>query len=314
MIMGSASAARIKSSYLNVKNPGSLSGLGGFIKSGKRKESRREIENVLKTIPAYTLHRSRRKIFPRRVVYVKHINDQWGMDLMDVSKYSKTNYNTHFLLTAIDIFSKRGYIEPLKNKSGLVVMKGIEKIFKRSKGLPLRIQVDLGREFYNVHCKEFLEDLGIKLFSLQSELKSCVVERFNRTILEKIHRFMTNYETTKFVDRLSDLENNYNSSYHRSIKCAPKEVNKKNEQIVFARLYNKLIGATDTRQEKFKVNDVVLISKVKKIFEKGASANFNKEKFIVNEIKTTFPRTYILRDLKGDILEGGFYREEMQKI
>src|ERR1700743_2133348 len=96
---------KVKKAYLNPTFPGGFSGLTGFKKSGRRKETKNQLEKILSSIPASILHRSRRIHFPRRTVYVKGINAQWGMDLMDISKYSESNNDYHFLLTAIDIFS-----------------------------------------------------------------------------------------------------------------------------------------------------------------------------------------------------------------
>jgi hypothetical protein len=308
-------ASKIKRSYLNYRLAGSLSGLSGFKQSGNRKESRQSLENVLKTIPAYALHFSRRKRFPRRTVYVPYINAQWGMDLMDISKYSKYNNGHTFLLTAIDIFSKRAYVEPIKNKSGSCVAEALRRIFKRSYGIPEKVQCDLGLEFYNRDVKKVLDEHRIHLFSTQSELKSCVIERFNRTLLEKLHRYMTHFKTKKFVHKIRDFENHYNRHYHRSIKCRPIDVVPANQATVHNNLYGHLTNAVDTSEEKFKIGDTVLISKVKKVFEKGSSANYQSERFIIRKIKhNTVPRTYVLQDMSGQELEGGFYRQELQKV
>lgn len=306
--------SKIKRAYLNYKLPGSFSGQSGFTSSGKRTESKRVIDRVLKSIPTFTTHHYKQRPAIRRFVYVPYINAQWGVDLRDISRYARQNNNNTFILVAIDMFSKRAWMEPLKNKSGIAVRNGFEKIFRRSNGIPETIQSDMGKEIYNKDVKELFDKLNIKLFSTQSELKCCVVERLHRTIFEKIHRYMTHNKTFKFVDKLRDFENLYNSSYHRSIGCMPKEVCEKNQIEVHNKLYGKKIGLVDKRKEKFKIGDVVLVSAIKKTFEKGATANWRPEKYFVQEIKQTYPRTYILRNQDNEIVQGYFYREELLKI
>ena len=68
---------------------------------------------------------------------------------------------------------------------------------------------------------------------------------------------------------LPDIINEYNNSYHSSIKMSPVEPSKKkNKGIVYYNLYSNL-KATFTKP-KFKVEDTVKISKYKrKTFDKG---------------------------------------------
>ena len=304
----------IKRQYLNHRMPGSFSGATGFKKSGKRTETLDTIIRTLRDIPAYTQHFPIRKRFLRRKVYVPCENNQWGMDLLDVGKWSKQNNKTNFLLTVMDMFSRKAFLEPLKSKSGESVAKAIEKVFKRSSGTPQKIQCDEGKEFYNKNVSDVMKKYNVKLFSVQSELKCCMIERFNRTIRDKIRRYMTHKKSTKYVHKLKEFERMYNTSYHRSIGVSPLEVNSTNQVEIHSRLYGDEDIKKDQRKEIFKVNDRVLISKVKKIFEKGSDPTYGSEIFYIEKIRPTFPRTYLLRDEQGENIIGGFYREEMLKI
>ena len=74
---------------------------------------------------------------------------------------------------------------------------------------------------------------------------------------------------------------------------------------------------TDDRKfkdPKFKVGDKVRISKYKrKIFDKGFTPNWTEEVFFINEILPTKPVTYKIRDYNGEVIEGSFYEQELQK-
>ena len=59
-----------------------------------------------------------RKWFQKRSVFVKQIDDIWTADLVDMSPYSRSNGGYKYLLTVIDVFSKHGWIVPLKTKTG----------------------------------------------------------------------------------------------------------------------------------------------------------------------------------------------------
>ena len=78
--------------------------------------------------------------------------------------------------------------------------------------------VDKGREFYNKDVQKVVE-----LYSTENEEKSCVIERFNRTIKEKMLKYFSANNTRKWVDVLDLLVDQYNNAIHSSIKMTQKE-------------------------------------------------------------------------------------------
>ena len=56
------------------------------------------------------------------------------------------------------------------------------------------------------------------------------------------------------------------------------------------------------------------ISKFKHFFEKGYTPNWTTEIFIVDKVKKTLPVTYTLIDSKGELIQGSFYEQELQKV
>ena len=69
--------------------------------------------------------------------------------------FSKYNDGITFLLLVIDIFSKYGWIIPLKNKKGETVAEAFKEIFKERK--PEKLWTDKGKEFYNKNVKDLIE-------------------------------------------------------------------------------------------------------------------------------------------------------------
>ena len=55
-----------------------------------------------------------------------------------------------------------------------------------------KMQVDRGREFYNKDVQKLFE-----LYSTENEEKSCVIERFNKNIKEKIFKCFSADNTRK---------------------------------------------------------------------------------------------------------------------
>ena len=96
-----------------------------------------------------------------------------------MQSFSKFNRGVKYLLTVIDVFSKFGWMIPLKDKTGLSISKALKEIFKQRK--PEKLWTDKGKAFYNKHVNA----LGVELYSTENEEKSSVVERWNRTMKKK---------------------------------------------------------------------------------------------------------------------------------
>jgi len=154
------------------------------------------------------------------------------------------------------------------------------------------------------------------MYSTDSDLKACVVERFNRTLKEKMWRYFTFSKTKRWIDVLPQLIKSYNNSYHRSIKRKPNQVRKKDEDELFLTLYhyNKSDGNNSTIKLNFKVGDFVRLNKIKKTFEKGYTPNWTREIFKIDGIKATVPPSYKIKDLNNEEITGSFYEQELQKI
>jgi len=132
---------------------------------------------------------------------VNGIDKIWAADLVEMQTFSEFNRVVRYLLTVIDVFSKYGWMLPLKDKTGKSVADALKEIFKISKRKPEKLWADKGREFFNKHVKEF----GVELYSTENKKKSSVVERWNRTMKEKMFKYFTTNNTIKHIDVLDDF-------------------------------------------------------------------------------------------------------------
>ena len=259
------------------------------------------------------LHRPYRRNYARLKVIVQGIDETWQADLVDMRKYSRVNKGFTFLLTVIDIVSKYAWAIPLKNKEGLTLKKSLQDLFKRGR-VPKNLQVDKGTEFYNKNVKNLLMQNNINLYSSYSNLKASIVERFNRTLKTEMWKKFTLNGNNKWINILDDLMKKYNEKIHRTIRMRPVDVNEKNEKEVLNRIrttnYYKI---EENRKPKFKIGDVVRISKEKHVFEKGYTPNWTTENFTITKVRYTTPFTYNIKDYKNELINGIFYEEELQK-
>ena len=101
------------------------------------------------------LHKPITRNFQKRSVVSNGIDDIWAADLVEMQKFSKWNKGIKYLLMVIDMFSKYGWIKPLKDKKTETVSKAFDEIFKSSKRLPKMLWTDKGSEFISKHFKSF---------------------------------------------------------------------------------------------------------------------------------------------------------------
>ena len=56
------------------------------------------------------------------------------------------------------------------------------------------------------------------MYSIHNEEKSVVAERFIRTWTTKIYKYMTSISKNVCIDKLDDIESEYNNTHQRTIK------------------------------------------------------------------------------------------------
>ena len=198
-----------------------------------------------------------------------------------ISKFDK---GFRFLLCVVDIFSKYAWVIPLKNKKGIIITNAFQKFFNESNRKQIKIWVDKGSGFYKRSMKSFLQDNNKEMYSIQNEGKSVVAERFIRTLKNNICKYMTLISKNVYIDKLDDIVNKYNHTYHRTVKLKPVDV-KSNTCINYSKEIN-------DKDRKFKVGDHVRISKYEYIFAKGYVPNWSEEVFVIKKVKNTVPWAY----------------------
>ena len=256
---------------------------------------------------AEELHKPIIKKFEKRKVHAAFKDNIWGAELADMQLLSRYNKGIRFLLCVIDIFSKCAWVVPLKDKKGVSIVTAFQGILKQSYSSRKanKIWVDKGSEFYNASFKKWLQDNDTVMYSTNNEGKSVVAERFIRTLKSKIYNHMTSISKNVYIDKLNDMVNEYNNTYHTTIKMKPIDV-KDNTYINTDKKIN-------NKDPKCNVGDHVRISKYKNIFAKGYTPNWSEEVFVIKKVKNTVPWTYVINDLNGEEIIGTFNEKELQK-
>ena len=183
----------------------------------------------LATQLTYSLHKPIRKKFPTRSYRTAGINDTWQMDMLEMIPYAKINKGFNYILVCIDVFSRFARAVPCKTKTGDEVSNAILEMFDNV--TPANIQTDRGKEFYNSNVRtRVLNKYGIHLYTVNSQFKAAIVERFNRTLREKFNRYFTHTGHKVWFKVLPQIIATYNSTPHGGIfRYKPIDITPMNE-------------------------------------------------------------------------------------
>lgn len=258
------------------------------------------------------LHHSYRSKFKHRNVIAHEIDEVWSCDLMDMINLSSFNDGYKYSLNVVDVFSKFAWSIPIKDKYGRSIVSAFQDLFSKTNRKPKFLWVDKGGEFYNTGLTNYLKEFNISMYSTFSESKSVVVERFNRTIKDFIFRYFTSHNTKKWINIIPKFLDMYNNRIHSTIKMTPTEAsNKENEDEVYQTFVDKDIKERLLQPPNYDVGDIVRISRLKNIFEKGYDHNWSLNVYNIHRVLPTAPVTYILSDGTGEIIKGSFYDNEI---
>jgi hypothetical protein len=303
---------KLRDIYFNPGNPGSFGGTERLLQASGH-ATRKAVKEFLHSEEAYARHKQYFSKFRRRKVMVPHSNYLWQADLVFMRKYKRFNKSFQYILTVIDCFSRYAFAVPIRSKHSDEIIRAFSLIFKSYSHKPKYLECDRGLEFYNSKFQKFLREHSITLYSNHSDLKACIVERWNRTLLTRISKYFTATGQFDYISVLDAIVRSYNRSFHRSIGTEPINVNRNNESDVWLHLYKDLF-TRPCKKPKLKLYDQVRLCKRKQLFQKGYSTTYTNEVFQISEVLDTIPITFKVKDKNGETLGGIFYEQELIKI
>ena len=295
----------------------SILGLWRASKDVGLKVSQIYIKKWLDNQKSYQRHKKpvKQKKFNKIMAY--HINDLFQIDLLYManmirggSKRKRTlvdlpqhNKGYKYIMTVIDVFSKKAYAYKLKthrSRDTIAVFKQLLNDIAPQK--PERVSMDDGSEFMS-HFKSFLDENNIKHMTSRAGNKNRmgVIERFNRTLRERLFKFMTMNSTKIWIDHLDTVVDQYNNTYHSVVKKKPEDVTLTDEIKIYTDVFAE--GKKAIKSD-LVVGDLVRIKIDKNIFDKGSSVNYSRTVYKIKEINTNGSirlhkkkKTFLPRDL-----------------
>ncbi len=252
---------------------------------------------------------------------VKGTRIQVQMDLMDMSQF-QTKKGSKWILTAIDVFSKKAWALAMKDKSDKTVLITMRKMVNKIGAFRI-IRTDPGSEFKNNLIKNLMRQKGvIQVFGkARTPQSQGLVERFNGTLKRLILK-ARELKLLQWDTFLQVLVDNYNKTFQDTIKATPNEVD--DGDVNIQKKTKQLIETKTKRKIPIKANfdvvkgDNVRVRIEKDLFPKGSVPNWSSDIFKVDKVtiprKSTTAKQFKLKDKDANPVDGTFFATDILKI
>lgn len=230
---------------------------------------------------------------------IGHSDNDYQADLMFLDEFKSKNNGYHIIFTAIELTSRKAYAYKLKYKTNESIDDAFTMFMSAVKNVT-NLTTDNGSEFISALFKKEVKKHNIThyLCDAGDKEKMGKIERFNRTLRDKITKYQKTFKTLRWVDVLDDLIKNYNNSVHSSTGYKPNNVTHvmadkiRNKERENSQLAYDLINT-------FKAGDKVRLLKKKEIFEKGLPT-YSRGIYTVDKIDKL---ALIVKNSAGNVLE-----------
>ncbi len=249
-----------------------------LIKAG-HKVTIRQVENTIKNLNEYHKAKTYKE---QKHLFLKTVTgdmSSYQADTFFLKHHSKAKVK---FVALINVETRKGYVyhvPDLKKKTIIEIFNQWIKEIPQEQ-YPSVISTDLGSEFNSKDFYSWLEKKNIRLFYInKSDYKTsyatAIVDRFIRTLKDKLERFQKLNDTKSIIKAIEDIVEGYNNTIHRVIKKTPNDMTledvqrnaeekRKHNDEILNKFYEEIEGKT------------VGILNRKNIFDKGSKMKLGK--------------------------------------
>jgi hypothetical protein len=282
--------------------------------------SRRQIADWLSNQEVNQLFRRHEKASKIIPTVLKKQNSQIGIDLIDFQNHEYNGFK--WILTAIDLFSKKSYAFPIKSKESNETTQCIEKMIKQIGTQISVLRSDNGPEFKNEKFQNVLKKNQIKhvFSSAYTPQSNGQIERFNGILKQLIMKSLYVNDSKDWVSILPNLIDNYNNSFQSTVADTPNNVHDQSKE-ENEKTYLKIKeNVQNLKNEKirFEIGDTVRV-----FIEKAPNSEvpenekqqWSKKLYVISKIfkpkNNVAAPYYYITDKNDNDIQGKFYNNDL---
>ena len=317
-----------RAAWRNPKVPGAFSNASYFLKGlhkwaparNRLPDSLRQLQQALSRDDGYQTARVLRRRFERRPDVALYFNEKWEADLGhcgDRYRYLVRD-KSHYFLLCVDLFSKKFFAEPLRDKTVKTTADAWDRIMARLSppyGVPTVLETDRGGEFRGEFATR-VRARGTELKVAEGSNKARCAERGIRSF-KKVLTPLVEGGTHNFAAAIATTEAILNRRENRVLGCAPDEVVRQWRRIRalhlkhmarppwqdYARRQRKVLRGAGVRERAhtWRVGDLVRVPFPRKILDKESDRQFRYQIFRIRAIiADRKPYLYALEEWLGN--------------
>lgn len=274
--------------YYEAYNFPSSEKLYQIIKKNNHKITKQQIENYINKKEEVQILKETKKNKNKLGHIISLIpNSIWQMDIFFMMKFYKSNHGYKYILCCIDVFTRKVYCEPIKDKSNENVLDAFKLILKKADAIPYVITSDNDSTFlstlFNSYCEK--HKIALKPVVLNDHHSLGIIDRFAKTLKIALNKRFIKYNNTNWVNHLDKIIYNYNNTPHGSLEeIKPNDaLLPENAAIIYEINLEKSKKQKSSFKNPFKINDKVRILN-KDSFAKKTEGKYSKEIYIIKNI------------------------------
>lgn len=278
------------------------------------KISQRQVGEWLKQQEISQLHKPHTKSKNIKSTILDKPHTQLAIDLVDFQNFQLNGYK--YLLNGVDLFSRKIYSVPMKDKTDTTTLASLKKMTKKISNLQ-SIRSDNGAEFKNKKVKDYLEKSNIsQVFSTAGNPQSNGgIERANQTLKRLIQKNIQLKDGYDWVKNIDKLTNNINETIIDKINSTPNHIEKEyaeNNDEFISNIKDKDIKKkkNNISTQEFNIRDKVRIYQPS---EKIKSLNWSPETYIIDKVFKP-AKEYTVYEYKIKGLSTRYKEEDLQKV
>ena len=251
---------------------------------------RPQVVQFLSEQTASQTFKEKRKSKPKGHIVAKMVNELWQMDIFDLSRYEKNNDDYKYLLACVDVFSRKAYVKPMKNKDTSTVISAFGNLLTHKTGPKVRsIIADQDSAWTNETWLEFIdkEKIAFNTNALKDHRALGIIDNFAKRIKLTLNKRFVDTNTTKWIDYIERVVATYNNQEHRALgELTPNKVIKDTETQEKVQTINEEKAQKNTSKSSLGVGDKVKKNLlITEAYAKGTDPKWSEKVFEVKEVE-----------------------------
>ena len=206
--------------YYEAYNFPSVNKLYTLLRDDKHDVKKKDIEDYLNKKEEVQIFKEAKKS-KKKLGHITSMqpNFSWQIDIYYLMKYYKANKGFKYILACIDIFTRKLYCIPMKNKDNDEVKLALKLLFKEAGVYPDVITSDNDATLLSNECQQLFIKHNIihDVVPKDDHASLGLIDRVARTLKTVLHKRFVKSGTTNWIDNLSTVVNQYNNTPHSAI-------------------------------------------------------------------------------------------------